>query len=468
MPIPFLTLGLARTFFFESATMNITLSQQNTTEALLNVTLTESDYLPKIEEKVKDYARKATIKGFRAGKVPSGVIRKMFGKSILVEEVNQLISQAVSEYIRDNKLRVLGEPMPNEEKARLIDWETQKNFEFEFQLGMVNDFAVDLSAKVKLTKYVITVDDQVLNETLEDIKQRFGTVSYPEVSEAGDNLSGELTRADGTTQDTYIPFQKIAKKEQARFVGLTKEDAVSFDPSNAFDDEVVLAQVLGLDREEAVKQKGTVTFKVGTITRVMPAELNQELFDKVFGKEVVDSEEAFVQRIKDTVAENYTREADRLLDHELQHHLVDHTNVTMPEAFLKQWLKASSRGEVTDEILEKEFKAYAESLKWDLIKNKIAEDLSIQVEGGEVREKAKQMIVEQFGGAAIAAQLGDKLDAIADNYLSGQDGKGQNFMRVYNQLRTEKIVAAIKEKVTLAEKAITLEEFRKIAASHNH
>ena len=448
--------------------MNITLSKQNTTDALLNISLTESDYLPKVEEKVKDYARKATIKGFRAGKVPSGVIRKMFGKTILVEEVNHLISHAVSDYIRDNKLRVLGDPLPNEEKARGIDWETQKDFEFEFQLGMVNDFPVDLSSKTKVTKYVIKIDDHVIQETLEDIQQRFGTVSYPDVSEAGDNLSGELTRTDGSTQSTYLPFQKINPKEQSKFVGLKKDEVISFDPLLAFADDVVRAQVLGLPHEEAAKQKGTVTFKVSNITRVSPAELNQELFDKVFGKEVVATEEDFVQRVKDTVSENYSREADLFLNHEIQHQLMDHTPVTMPEAFLKQWLKSSSQGEVSDQVLEKEFKAYSDSLKWDLIKNKIAEDLSLQVEGGDVREKAKQMIAEQFGGAAIAAQLGDKLDAIADNYLSGQDGKGENFMRVYNQLRTEKVMAAVKSKITIAEKSVTLEEFRKLASAHNH
>jgi trigger factor len=140
----------------------------------------------------------------------------------------------------------------------------------------------------------------------------------------------------------------------------------------------------------------------------------------------------------------------------------------MPETFLKSWLKNSSNGQVTDDILEKEFNAYKDSLKWDLIKNKIAEEKEIKVEGDEVREKAKQQIVEQFGGAAIAAQLGDKLNDIANNFLSGQDGKGENFMKIYNQLREEKIMTVIKESITIDEKKVTLDEFKKIAESHRH
>ena len=150
------------------------------------------------------------------------------------------------------------------------------------------------------------------------------------------------------------------------------------------------------------------------------------------------------------------------------HYYVDNTKITMPEEFLKNWLKATSDGQVTDEVLAKEFSLYKESLKWDLIKNRIAEEKNIQVEGAEVKEKAKELITQQFGGAAIAEQLGDKLDAIADNYLSGKDGKGQNFMRLYNQLRHDKIMKVIRESITINEKPVSLEEFRKIAAEHNH
>ena len=159
--------------------MNITLDQQSTTDGALKISLQETDYAPKVEQKVREYSRKANIKGFRQGKVPSGVIKKMFGKSILVEEVNHIVSHSLSDYIREKKLRILGDPMPNEEKARTIDWDTQKDFEFEFQVGMVDDFKIELSNKVKVPSHPIDVTDKNIDTTIEDIQKRYGQMSYP-------------------------------------------------------------------------------------------------------------------------------------------------------------------------------------------------------------------------------------------------------------------------------------------------
>ncbi len=448
--------------------MNITLDKQSTTDGLIKITLTESDYQPKVEEKVKEYSRKANIKGFRAGKVPPGVIKKMFGKSILVEEVNHLISHSVSDYIKDNNLRILGDPLPNQEKALTIDWDAQKDFEFEFQIGMVEDFAYELSSKVKLKSYVIDVDDKVIDETMTDIKQRYGKVEYPETSETEDNLHGEVTPVEGGEMKvSYFPISKVDTKEQNKFVGLVKDAEVEFEISKTFADENTLAQVLNISAEEAKKAQGKYKLKVTNISRVEPATLNQELFDKVFGKDVVKTEEEFLEKIRETISANYQRETVHLLEHEIQHYYVDHTKINMPDVFLRSWLKTTSEGKVTDDILEKEFSEYRDGLKWDLIKNKLAEDLKITVEQAEVKSMAKAMIAEQFGGPAIAEQLGDKFDGIADNYLSGQDGKGENFMRLYNQLRHEKIMKAIKETATLSEQKVSLDEFRKIAEEHN-
>jgi len=449
--------------------MNITLDKKSATDGLIKIQLTESDYLPKVEEKVRDYSRKAQIKGFRQGHVPAGVIRKMFGKGILVDEVNHIISHSVNDYIRDNKLRVLGDPMPNQEKALSIDWDAQKDFEFEFQIGMVEDFTVELSKKVKVASHPIEVDQKTIDETLADLKNRFGNRTTPEVSEATDNLFGEISKQGSEEkQGSYIKISQVEKSQQKKFIGLKKDDSVEFVVEKTVTDPIALAQLLNLNEEEAKKVTGTYVFKVTSVSRVEPAQINTELFDQVFGKDVVKTEEEFFNKIKETIASNYTRETDHMLEHEIQHYYVDNTKINMPEGFLKTWLKATSNGQVTDEVLEKEFNVYKDSLKWDLVLNKIAEEQNIKVEETEVREKAKQLLGEQFGGTAILDQLGDKLDGFITNYLTGQDGKGENYLRTFNQVRHDKIMKVIKENITVTAKEVSLDEFRKIVEAHRH
>ncbi|MBX2946936.1 MAG: trigger factor [Cyclobacteriaceae bacterium] len=448
--------------------MEITLDKKNTTEGIIKVKLQQADYKPTVDEKVKDYARKASIKGFRPGKVPTGVINRMFGKSILVEEINQLLSQKLNEYIRENKLRIIGDPLPVADAERAIDWENQKDFEFDYQIGMVEDFTYELSQKVKIKSYPIEVDEKVIAETVTDLKKRFGKVNYPETSEAGDNLIGELSNEDGSfkKEAVFIQTDKVSKKEQKKFIGLIKEDVVSLDIEKLFDDHTDLAQVLDTTLEEAKATKGKYTLKLSSISRTEPADVNQELFDRVFGKDAVKSEEEFTQKIKETIQGNYQRETDHFLEHFIEDHFISNTKINLPEGFLRTWLKATSKGQVTDEVLGQEFDAYIRSLRWDLIKNKIAEDNNIKVEAEEVKARAKEMIIAQFGGPAIASQLADRLDTIADNYLSNENG--QNFMKLYNQLRNERIMKHIKENISINEKKVSVEEFKKIVEEHRH
>ncbi len=452
--------------------MEITLDKKTNTEGLIKIRLSEGDYQPKVEEKVKDYARKASIKGFRQGKVPTGVIRKMFGKSILVDEINHLLSHKITDYIKDNNIRILGEPLPNQDKAKDIDWDAQKDFEFEYQIGLVEDFNYDLSPKTKITGYKIEVDDKTIDETVSDLKKRFGKVTYPDTSEAQDSLFGDLRRKDadpGAEQEinkeqAVIQIEKVDAPEQSKFIGRKKDDEVEFEPSKIYKDGSLVTELLGLSAEES--PQGVFTLKINTISRTEPAELTQELFDRVFGKDVAKTEEEFINKIRETIGENYKRETEHFLDHHIEDYFLEHTKINLPADFLKTWLKSTSQGQVTDDVLETEFDNYTRGLKWDLIKNKIADDNNIKVEADEVREKAKEMIVAQFGGQAFADQLKDKLDGIAENYLSNENG--QNFMRLFNQLRTDKIMKHIKDSITVEEKSVGVEEFKKIVSEHKH
>ncbi len=448
--------------------MEITLTKKNNTEGLIKIILTEGDYQPHVEEKVKDYAKKASIKGFRQGKVPTGVIKKMFGKSLLVDEINHILSHKLSDYIKENNLKILGEPIPNQEQAAGIDWDSQKTFEFEYLIGLVDDFSYELSSSVKVQAYPITVDTKVIDETISDLKKRFGKVNYPETAEATDTLFGELRGETGDFKREHaaIAIEKVVPTEQQQFIGAKKDDELTISIEKIFNDIELTAHLLGQSPEEAKLVTGSYIFKVSNITRTEPSEMNQELFDRVFGKDAVTTEEEFVQKIKDTVQENYNRESDHFLEHHIEDHFIKNTTVRLPEDFLKLWLKSTSKGEITDDVLGKEFDQYKRGLVWDLVKNRIADDNKLTVEAEEVRAKAKDLIVAQFGGQAFAEQISDRLDAIADNYL--QNENGQNFMKLYNQLRSEKIMRHIRANITVQEKKVTVDEFKKIVEEHQH
>jgi len=449
--------------------LEITLDKKSNTEGLIKIKLTEGDYQPNVEEKVKDYAKKANIKGFRPGKVPTGVIKRMFGKSILVDEINHLLSHKLSDYIRDNNIRILGNPLPNQDAAQTIDWDAQKDFEFEYQIGMVDDFKYEISDKIKVKAYKIEVEDKIVDETIADLKRRFGKVNYPESSGAGDSLTGDLRQNDGDFKSEYtiLDTSLVDKKEQKKFIGLKKDDTVEFDIDKVFSDKAGKARLLGLSSEaEAEAINGPFVFTVATVSRIEDAKAGQELFDRVFGKESVTNEEEFINKVRETVAENYKRESDHFLEHNIEDHLIKHTRINLPEDFLRSWLKNSGEGKVTDDVLDKEFDSYKRGLVWDLIRNKIAEDNTIKVETEEVRNKAKELIVAQFGGQAFAEQMKDRLEGIADNYLSNEDG--QNFMRLFHQLRNQKIIDYIKENISISEKKVSVDEFKKIVATHEH
>jgi len=446
--------------------VNITLDKKSITDGTIRISIQESDYLPAVDKKIKDYARKANIKGFRQGKVPSGVVKNMFGKSFMVDEINQLVSRSVTGYIRDNKLNVLGDPLPDEEKAAGIDWETQKDFDFEFRVGLAEDFKVELSEKLKVTRKVIEVSEKTVSEAVEDARVRYGNISYPEVSSVSDTLYGEVAReGEEEMKPGHINIQKLSQKAQKQFTGVKKDDVITFDGSGLSEDAEETARALNISEAEAKDIKGNFIFKVTTVSHSDPAELNQEFFDKVFGKDKVTTEEAFRAMVRETIEKNYERESDHMFEHELEHFFTDQIKFSLPEEFLKDWLKKTDE-KINDEVLIREFSSYTREMRWNLIREKIAELAEIKVEAADVREKAKIMIIEQFGGAAIADQLGDRMDAFADNYLQGNEGK--NFMRLYNQLRNEKISAHIREKITVTNKTISLEEFRKYVSEHQH
>ena len=442
--------------------MDITLNKKDNTNASIKIILNEADYQPNVEQKIKEYRKNANIKGFRPGKVPASYIKKLYGKSVLVEEINSLLSKSLTDYIKENNLKILGEPLPNQEDAAKIDWDNQKDFEFEYSLGLVEEFEIPLNDKFKVEKHTIEVTDKVMKETMDNLTKQHGDTESVEESKAEDTLEGKLSTADGEVQEKVVlPIEDAEKKAQKQFVGAKKGDEIKFDIEKTFKSAEAKSRLLGQNETDADVASGEYILTVSDIKRTKPAEINQELFDKVFGKDAVKTREEFDKKIKETIAENYDRETENLLNRDLVDKLVEKTKFDLPDEFLKNWLLLSNEGKITQEQIDKEYDLYTKDLRWNLIKNKIAEanQDDIKVEHTDVMDYTKKMIAEQFGAYGMADQLGENMDSFAQNYLQGENG--ENYRKVYEEMLNKKVLDFIKEKVSIKEKKVDLDGFKK-------
>lgn len=444
--------------------MEITLDKKSSTEALIKISLKETDYQPKVEQKVKDYSKKVDVKGFRKGKVPKSIIENMYGKSILVDEINHLISHSLTDYIRENKINIIGEPLPNREQASTIDWDTQKEFDFEYNVGMVDDFKLDLSRKMKVTQNEIKVGKDIIDETVNNLKDQYGTMTNPETSAEGDSLFGEFTQVDGEIKTTgLLDLTTLDKKATKPFMNVKTGDKITFDILKTLKNEEAVAQLLGLEAAEASTVKGDFVLEIKNVNRKEPAEINQEFFDKIFGKDVITDEKGFLGKIEDSISANYQKESEYLLERDVRDYLVKKIKIETPNEFLKEWLLISNEGKVTKEQIDNEFDLYLDELKWSLIRNKITSENDLKVEDEDIKAKAKLVLADQFGGPAILDQLGDKMDEFTESYLQANDG--QNYSTIYNQVMADKVFGFLKETINITEKKVSLDDFRKLASA---
>jgi trigger factor len=285
-------------------------------------------------------------------------------------------------------------------------------------------------------------------------------MTNPETTEAGDMIYADVKAEDGSLEHTgIIDIEEITEKEQKKFTGLKKGDTVTFDIEKTFKDETGIERATGKNIDEAKELKGKFTLTVNNINRREPAELNQEVFDKVFGKDAVKTEEEFIAKVKETISENYNREAENYNTNKIQETILENTTIELPDEFLRRWLLVANQGKVTAADIEREYDMYTKDLRWNLIMNRISEENEVKVEHEDVMNKVKDMIRQQLAGSGIAG-MEDNLDAFAQNYIQAENG--QNYMKVFNQTQEEKVMGVVMEKISLNEKKITADDFRKM------
>lgn len=439
--------------------MDINFDKSGKTEGVIKISVKRADFQPGVDQKIKQYSKTADIKGFRKGKVPTGMIKKMYGQSLIVDEINKLVSEKLNSFLRESDTQFLGEPLP-QMADKAFDWDNDEQFDFGYEIGFAEPFELKIDKKVKLEKYEIKVDDQVLDETIENLQRQFGETENPEVSAENDILYGSVKSKDGSIdKEISIDLRDVEKATLKRLIGIKLETEIELDPKKSFKHDNVLKSQLRIDDEELKKIKGKLNFTLKAVNHHILAPVNQELWDKTFGKDSVKDETEFRLKVKDAVSKNYESESENFFDHQLREKLSDAAKINLPDEFLKKWLLRTNEN-ITQDMIDTEYSMYSKELKWSLVRNKIVKDQEIKVENEDVVNEAKELIKKQFAGSGLGDQMNDQMDTFAQNYLQGENG--ENYMKVFNQVQSEKVLTYIKNEITVKDKMVSLDEFRKL------
>ncbi|MBR6128170.1 MAG: trigger factor [Bacteroidaceae bacterium] len=449
--------------------MNISFENVDKVSALLTVNIEKADYEDKVKTALKDFSKKASLPGFRPGKVPASLIQKRFGTEVKAEEINKFLSEEVNKYIRENKINMLGEPMPNEEKTPKMDFEAQDDFTFVFDIALAPEFDATLSKKDKLTIYDIKVDDALIDQQVQSYCQRGGQHVKAESYEARDMVKGTLTQLntknntlkDGITVENAVMLPEYMKndKEKAKFEGAKLGDVITFNPAKAYDGNATeLASLLHITKEEAEEMKSNFSFQISEIMRFEPAKVDQDLFDKVLGTGVVKSEAEFRQFIADDIKKNFQSETEYQFTQDLREYVLNRIGkVEFPETLLKRFMKLRNQDK-GEQYVEENFEKSLPELLWHLAKEQICDQLEVKVQHEDVLETAKAYTRIQFAQYGMMNLPEESITNYAAEMLKNEQQAQGLVERTVENL----MAAKVKEAVTLKTKEVTMDEFRKL------
>ena len=453
--------------------MNISQEKVDSLNAVLKINLNPEDYTPRVEKAIKEHAKKAKIPGFRPGMVPPSHIKRMYGKSILVDEINNLLSDSLNNYINDQQLEVLGQPLPKIDDKKEYNWDFADNFEFNYEIGLAPEFNIDFSSNDHVTQYEIKVDDETLASRITNIRKSYGKMTNPDVSADDDVLYSDLVQLspdgsvfeDGITNTTSVRLDQVQDEATKQsLIGLKKGDVVTFDIQKAYDNDAArIAAILKIDEDEAEQVKSNFQLTVKNINRLEESDLNQEFFDKLFGEGVVTDEAGFRAKITEEIETMMQQDSERQLQDGVYHLAMDKVNFELPDEFLKRWLKVTNE-KLSDEELQGGYNDFAHNLKWTLIENKIIKDENIDIKYDEVFALAKQRLDQQFRMYSPQPIAEEQLGQYTVQYLQNKD----NANKIFEELKAVKVFDYIKSVVTLDKKEIAYPDFSKMVAEHKH
>ena len=449
--------------------MRITQSKTKNLMATLTVEVVEQDYRENVDKILKDYRKTAEMPGFRKGKTPMSIINKKYKTTVTVEEVNKILQDEMYKHITDNKVKVLGSPMPKKSE-KTIDWEKQNDFSFEFEIGLAPDFDVKINKKDKLTYYNIKADEKLLDQYCNDIAKRYGTMGNMEISEEGDLVFCNIEQVDvdgnvmenGIKNEATISMDFVAdKKIKKQFIGVKSGDSFKINVMKAFTNHSDLGSMLNVSHEEINNLSSEkFQFTVKNINRLTPAKLDKELFDKVYGEGNVKTTKVFRAKIKEETEMSFVAESDRMLKNDVVTYLLEKNKFDIPDDFLKRWLVQTSEKPVTIEQIESEYDMYSKSLKWQLIENKINKNFEIKIEQEEIIAHAKTLISRQMMQYGQPVLDDEKLTEMADSILKKEEERKKIIDQIYDQ----KSLVVYKANFKLTDKDISYDDFVKLAS----
>ena len=445
--------------------MNITFEAPDKINGLMTITLESADYQPEVDKTLKDYRKRANIPGFRPGQAPMGMIKRQFGTSVKVDAVNKMLGEKLYEYVRENKIQMLGEPLPSKQQEAL-DFESDQPLTFKFDIAVAPEFEAKLSAKDKIDYYNITVDDKMIDQQVEMYQSRAGQYEKAEQfdSEQRDMLKGDLREVDGSIEvsDAVLMPQYMKVEDQKKlFDGCKLGDIITWNPRKAYpESDVEVSSLLKIQKEEVKDHEGDFTFQITEISRFVKAEVNQALFDQTFGEGTVKSEKEFRQKIADIISQQFKADADYKFLLDVRAHMEKKVGkLEFPEAILKRVMKNNNKDRKdVDEFVEKNFELSIKELGWHLIKEQLVAAQGIQIDDNDLKQVAKEAARAQFAQYGMSNVPEEYLDNYAQEMLK----KRENADGLVDRAVDVKLTAALKNVVKLNEKDITLEDFQKM------
>ena len=448
--------------------MNITRVNTDELNAVLKINIEKADYEKTVAEQLKEYRQKASIPGFRPGKVPDSIIKRRFRVPVMVDEVNKLLSQKLSEYLVDEKLHILGEPLPNEELQQKINWETDENFEFDFDIALAPKVNIEFSKNDVIPYYQISASEETIDKQIEMAKTQLGENVPDDVVKENSTVRGDFVQLgeNGEPVENGIQPKSVAvaidliKNEEIKnsFIGKKKDDVVVFDPVVAFENRHEIKHLLNIKKEEAEALNSNFSYTITEVLKFEEASLDEELFKKLYGEETdVKTVEDFRNRIKNEIEANLVYSSNQKFAIDTRDKLLADTNLQLPETFLKRWLVAINK-ELTVEQIEKEFDDFLVDLRWQLIKDTIIKENEIKVIPEEAHAFATEMARAQYNQYGIYDIPQEQLDSFAKMILEKEEEKE----RIYKRLYEDKVVKAVKDKVTLLETPVSQEDFNQM------